>query len=124
MECACIEGGGEEYAEVNHTSLHVARKQHKCIECKRAILPGERYELNTMLWEGDWIRSKTCLDCRSVTNAFFCGFTFTQVWEDLRNSIWDSNGRFQEDKILELTPAAREKVFELIAKIWASIERE
>lgn len=121
MECACIEATGDDYAESTHTNILTARKPYKCGECYRQIQPGEQYEMCTMLFEGDWSRCKTCLDCRSVTNAFFCGFTFKTVWQDLENSFRDSSGRFPEDKVHLLTPAAREKVFMLIEDIWSDM---
>ena len=121
MECACIEACGDDYAEATHTKVLTARKVHKCGECYRMIQPGEQYEMCTMLYEGDWSRCKTCLDCRSVTDAFFCGFTFESVWEDLGNSFRYSDGRFPEDKVHLLTNAAREKVFALIEDIWADM---
>jgi hypothetical protein len=122
MECACIDAEGDDYAESSYTKILTARKPHKCGECYRKIQPGEQYEMCTMLFEGEWSRCKTCLDCRSVTAAFFCGFTFETVWEDLRSSLRDSYGRFPEDKMSLLTPAAREKVFALIEDIWAEMD--
>lgn len=122
MKCACIEAAGDDYAESLYTKILTARKAHKCGECYRAIQIGEQYEMCTLLFEGEWSRCKTCSDCRSVTNAFFCGFTFEAVWQDLRNSFFDSGGRFPEDKVQLLTPAAKEKVFALIEDIWNDME--
>ncbi|MFA7346890.1 MAG: hypothetical protein WCZ86_03925 [Desulfurivibrionaceae bacterium] len=124
MECACVESCGDEYAESTHTEIIFAINQVKCGECYRIIQPGEQYELCTLLFEGEWSRCKTCLDCRSVTAAFFCGFTFETVWEDLGNSLLYSDGRFPEDKVHLLTPVAREKVFALLEDIWADMPQD
>ena len=40
-----------------------ARKAHRCWECGEPIRPGERYQHVTGMWDGDWLRFKTCADC-------------------------------------------------------------
>lgn len=47
-----------------------ARKEHRCCECFRVILPGEEYEHDSGLWDGRWDRYKTCLGCSRIREAF------------------------------------------------------
>jgi len=64
-----------------------ARKQHKCCECGRAILPGERYESMSGKLDGEIERLKTCEHCASARDWLIThcgGFVFTQVDEELR----------------------------------------
>lgn len=44
----------------------VARKQHKCEECRTTIQPGERYYAWGGLWEGEWQHGKCCLPCNEA----------------------------------------------------------
>lgn len=46
--------------------LRKARKQHRCEECGRKILPGETYEYVSGLWDGWFGDFKTCHHCLSI----------------------------------------------------------
>ena len=41
----------------------VARKPHKCCECRRAIDPGELYLVSKGVWSGEWSEYHTCKEC-------------------------------------------------------------
>ncbi len=41
----------------------MARKTHRCCECRRAIRPGERYNRFTGCWDGKWDTFVTCEEC-------------------------------------------------------------
>jgi len=41
----------------------VAKKSHRCVECLRKIQPGERYEVASGKWDGNFDSHKTCADC-------------------------------------------------------------
>jgi len=97
----------------------VARKEHKCTECGRIIKPGERYKKESGKWDGVFETHRTCFDCLSVRDVFFCdGFFYDQIWDDLEQHIRDMNGQIPESCILDLTPAARERIFEIIEQLW------
>lgn len=40
-----------------------ARKIHRCAECRRAIVSGERYHTEAHVFEGRFTRHKTCTHC-------------------------------------------------------------
>ena len=40
------------FPEVWRATVHVARKQHRCCECRVPILPGEKYTYCFGVWEG------------------------------------------------------------------------
>lgn len=42
---------------------HVARVDHKCLECNRTITPGERYHWWKGVYDGDFQMSKMCAHC-------------------------------------------------------------
>lgn len=51
--------------------LVLARKQHVCVECNRAILPGETYHQAKGLWTGGWKIFRTCSECEEVRERLF-----------------------------------------------------
>jgi hypothetical protein len=48
--------------------MRTARKIHRCYECARAILPGERYENVAAKWDGRVDDIKTCQRCLDLRN--------------------------------------------------------
>jgi hypothetical protein len=50
--------------DVYRATDHVARVQHKCIECNRVIEPGETYRRAFMVYEGHPDTYKTCTHCQ------------------------------------------------------------
>ena len=48
---------------IYNRAQHVARKQHKCSECGRAIEPGQQYESTFGVWDGRADTFKTCARC-------------------------------------------------------------
>jgi hypothetical protein len=56
----------EGYCEIWRESFPVAKKEHKCCECRTLILPGERYCNIFTLYEGDASTSKQHLCCWSM----------------------------------------------------------
>lgn len=98
-----------------------ARKRHKCSECDREIIPGEKYEYLVARWsdmrKADTYR--TCRDCLSVRDVFYCeGFFHEMVWEMLRDHIREAEGQIDLDCLIGLTPAGRERVCEIIEECW------
>lgn len=81
---ACIYTGGDDNpAEVCGTLIVRARKPQKCCECSDPINPGDRYEVVSGKWDGEWSCFKTCLPCKEIREAFCCeGWTFGTLWLD------------------------------------------
>jgi hypothetical protein len=98
-----------------------ARKIHKCGECSREILPGEQYEYATGGCSDSIIdQHKTCADCLSVRDSFFCnGWMYGVMWEQLWEHIFDMGGEIDSSCIVPLTPKAQGDVCDLIEQVWA-----
>ena len=96
-----------------------ARKPHKCHECHRDILSGEKYEYVIGKWEGEFNTWKTCSDCLSIRKSFFCeGYYFGGLFECLYEHILDMNGEISSDCLTPLTKVARDKVCDMIEEVW------
>lgn len=52
--------------EVYRDSHPVARKEHRCCECRGTISPGEQYSRFEGLWDGRFRTYKTCADCQEL----------------------------------------------------------
>lgn len=50
--------------DVYHETHPIARREHRCGECGRAIAPGESYQVANMLYDGSWHRYKACAHCQ------------------------------------------------------------
>jgi hypothetical protein len=123
-DCACIyiPDEGESPAFVR-TDMPCARKVHCCDECRRDILPGERYERVTGVWDGRFETFKTCPDCLSIREAMFCtGWNFEMVISDLKDHVLGMQGQISEDCLATMTPKARGIVCELIEEAWEDAE--
>jgi hypothetical protein len=120
MKCACVyvEDDGDS-PDFFNAKIFKAKKAHKCTECRRAITPGEEYEYVSGKWEGRFEAYKTCQDCLSIRNEFFCdGYSFGDLRSDLTDYIWGANGDIPESCLSALTPAARDMVCEIIEGCW------
>jgi len=101
-----------------------ARKPHRCDECGDEIAIGQSYELNSGRWEVAWYRHRTCGVCQEIRAAFFsCGFLLGMVWEDLKEHIQAFDGEVDAECLVGLSPAARERVCEIIEDVWERIEK-
>lgn len=122
MDCSC--GIDVDYGDYGAPTLyteriHTARKKHICGECRRKIVPGEKYENVTGQWDGEFATHKTCLDCLSLRDEFFSnGWGFGAVWSDFTDTISDWDYEVPEDCISALTSAARERVCQIIEYGW------
>lgn len=79
---------GDSYWKMASSKTVRANKEHRCSECGRAIVSGERYESFTGLsadWDG-WFYSKTCEHCvaaRRWLEVECRGWLYEAVREDL-----------------------------------------
>lgn len=119
MECTCTisvdhDGGPEAFKKIVRT----ARKEHRCDECYRTIMPGEKYEYVSGIWDGRPESYKTCLDCVSLRETFFDSWCYTQVWDDFNDEFGCVGAVVPEACIAKLTPGARAKVCQFIEDGW------
>lgn len=116
MNCSCVYMNTDDLGAVFLEELTpIARKQHICFECGRTIQKGEKYELARGLWDGNFLTFKTCLDCLSVRQEFFCaGYIYGEVWDNLRTHIDYTDGEVSSDCLLKLPEKARWKVMNII----------
>lgn len=55
-----------EYPECFDECFRVARKEHKCFECREPIKPKERYHYCSGVWAGEPNSYKTCMTCADL----------------------------------------------------------
>lgn len=109
--CSCIYVGDYDGPSVYREELRTAAKNHKCCECGREIVKGEKYRYHTGCWDGEWSVYKTCCDCESVREVFFCeGEIFSTMWEFMREHIYGGDCALEADCIARLTKPARDRV--------------
>lgn len=53
------------------TSIHMARKAHRCETCRDLIEPGTTYIKTAGVWEGDFYTAKQHEDCRKLWDALW-----------------------------------------------------
>lgn len=119
MECSCtisIDHDGR--PSCHRVVIRTARKKHRCYECLEDILPGEKYEYASGIWDGEPSAYKTCLDCKSIRDVFFDSWIYTQVWENFQDEFGYIDSVVPESCIAELTPGARARVCEWIESGW------
>jgi len=117
--CDCILVWHLDENEFNKHSIRRARKEHKCEECGKAIHPDDQYEYWAAKSEGQFWTAKTCLDCKSIRDAFYCeGWIFGKVLEKLREYLQEVNGKVSDSCLLSLTPKARDRVCDMIQEVW------
>jgi hypothetical protein len=117
--CGCIYVGDYDPADFYTATIQKARKIHTCSECGCEIKPGNRYEKVFGKWGGDLSTYKTCPDCLSVRDVFFCdGFFHGMIWERLAEHISDMDGKISSECLVALTSKARSDVCEIIERVW------
>lgn len=83
-----------EQADVYSVYKPIARKEHKCGECRRIILAGEPYERHSMVYEGTASDHAICSHC-AVLSAWIgiqCGGTVVgELIEDIEEHANDYN---------------------------------
>lgn len=119
MECSTVYCDVDECCTLLSSTRPLARKEHKCYECKRVINKGEKYLREVTLFDGIVETWKTCVDCESLRSNFFSrGYYFGDIIYMLREHINDSGGDVSEKCISGLTPGAQGVVCEMIEDCW------
>ena len=123
MECACIYDEPDSYTDELSCKLVVSRKNHKCGECSCDIKKGDIYESFVGVNEGHFYTHKTCADCLSIRDKFFCsGWHWGMILERLQEHIDEMYGQISADCILSLTSGAQLIVFDYIESTWRQLE--
>lgn len=118
-DCACIVVDDYDAPSFYERRTRKARVTHTCFECGREISPGETYEAAVGCWNGKVDVFKTCADCLSIREAFFCdGFEHGGMWETMWDHIRALDGEIPSSCLTPLTPKAREDVCEQIEACW------
>lgn len=119
-DCACVYVDDLDCCvEFDNKTYPIARKVHICGECGTEIQPGQKYERTANKSDGDVSTLKTCMDCVSLRDEFFCsGYMYTRVLEDLREHILGLEGEIASECIVNLTPKARAWVCDTIEEAW------
>lgn len=86
MGCDVCIGGDYDYDGANefeHVETPKARRPHQCIECRKVIAKGEKYERFSWKFDSQVGTTKTCLLCAEIRNAFSCGedLLASELWE-------------------------------------------
>lgn len=127
-ECACsidVEipdiGDYDEFAD-DFTVFSNARSTTawKCDECKRNIKAQEPHELAQWFKHGKAVENhRSCEDCLSLRETYFCTSIFGQLWLDMEMEIEEEGTEHLIDsRMAKLTKFAREKLCEMIEKYW------
>lgn len=92
MGCnVCIGSGDCESPDFWSESIRTARKEHKCVECRKIIPKGEKYNILTGKWDGEMSSYKMCLTCREIESKLSCGgggVVFGTLWYEIRESVF------------------------------------
>jgi hypothetical protein len=118
---ACIyTSAGENQAEVCGMLMVKARKPATCCECGDPIRPGDRYEVTSGKWDGEWSSFKTCLPCKEIRETFCCeGWVYGTLWRDAAESIFEGLTTGCVAKLE--TAAAKEKLLDRWRR-WRGLE--
>lgn len=119
-DCSCVYFDDDGYGPscFSHR-VRKARKEHRCCECRRIIVKGERYHYESGIWDGSADDFKTCFDCYEVRSEMFCdGFEYGNMWGMLREHLSETDGHISSSCIAGLPPRARAMICDAIEEYW------
>lgn len=116
MSCnVCI--GAEDYESDDFYSNKevIARKPHRCCECKRTIAKGDKYIRDFGKFDGAMFAEKSCLLCAEIRSVFTCAGGASPIygglWAEMREYAFPELTTAGEC-FRELSPGAKEFVLE------------
>ena len=129
MECGCsIDNYYADYGDgpkAFDSKTRTARKEHRCCECHRTIKVGEQYRYESGVWENGPSSHKTCADCASVRDVYFCSFVFGEMWNALHENMTDVGAdEWLDGRVNKLTPRARAGVINMVQMEWDREDEE
>lgn len=108
----CPLGEADGQAQCWTRTTRRARKPYLCSECDEVIEKGTKYDYMSMLWEGSWSTTRTCLVCAEIGDHFSCGSRVVgALWFDLEENFFPdmkAGGPCMDG----LSPAAKAMLFE------------
>jgi hypothetical protein len=129
MEYACFDPAGDygDWDEVYgdyEARQEIAKERWTCDECDSVMNVGDEYEYASGILSGELHEHRTCKDCLSIAEAFFCSRMHGGLFDDLEDYLEDYN---PEDDcyakaVLKLTDVARKKVQEIFERVIADRE--
>jgi len=117
MSCSCTISACDDCSDVGEETNPTARKIHRCGECYRDILPGEKYERYRGLYDGSWFTAITCIDCKSMRDALFCSYGFEKIWDVVREE-YEGGRPPPASCMMKMTKSGRDKVCDIIENGW------
>jgi len=93
-----------------NAKIVTARKEYTCVECKKAILPGQQYERAIGKWCGRIETVRTCGICLEVRREFFCTWVHGCMWADFEVAVEEED--FDLSHLDKLSKAAIDAVSE------------
>lgn len=87
-----MSAGFDDAPECHRTVYRRACKEHDCYGCTRTITAGERYRVDSGVWDGDPSQYKYCAACSLLIDAicgtpgnegFVHGFMCGHSWEEV-----------------------------------------
>lgn len=76
-----------------------AHKEHMCCECRQIIKPGQKYERDATVFEGDFAVYKTCIPCLNVRHSMLpCGFYYGSLWDDIHQEYCHGHDEDDDDE--------------------------
>lgn len=112
----------DEPPRVQRSTVRKARKQHECIECRRGIEPGERYEVCSGIdYDGHAFDHKMRLGCRNIREHFCSGgWCVGMIWEQIHECLGfdyrDDPSEWEQEDVDEEDEANRQYVTQLAAR--------
>ena len=87
----CMIDGADGYNAFSRDETRKARKEHRCVECRRMIQPGETYHYLVALFDGDLSSDHCCQHCyvacewlREVCSGWIVGSVLEDIEEHVR----------------------------------------
>ena len=93
----CMIDCGDGFVTLLSRQTRTAKKEHKCRECFRVIAAGEKYLLESYVFDGDFTAHKTCAHCMVVRDWLQdeCGgLLYGGVEEDAREHVFENRGYY------------------------------
>ena len=72
-------------------ALPIARKEHSCEYCSKAINVGEQYSVESGKYDGDFFSRKLCLCCKNILDEFCLEVDQEFDWDEVTEYLSDKH---------------------------------